>query len=92
MLTSASAGTLAQYGLTNGVLPRTYRSDSVWSYELGGKFRLWEGRAQINAAVYDLQWKDVQTFLFLAMGPYSMCRRHAVAARSSRHSCGPSGH
>jgi iron complex outermembrane recepter protein len=68
VLTSASGGTLAQYGLSNGVLPRTYRSDSVWSYELGGKFRLWEGRAQINAAVYDLQWKDVQTFLFLGDG------------------------
>ena len=68
VLTSASAGTLAQYGLTNGVLPRTYRSDSVWSYELGGKFRLWDGRAQINADVYDLEWKDVQTFLFLGDG------------------------
>jgi iron complex outermembrane recepter protein len=68
VLTSASAGTLAQYGLTNGVLPRTYRSDRVWSYELGGKFRLWDGRAQINADVYDLEWKDVQTFLFLGDG------------------------
>ena len=68
VLTSASAGTLAQYGLTNAVLPRTYRSDSAWSYELGGKFRLWDGRAQINADIYDLEWKNVQTFLFLGDG------------------------
>jgi iron complex outermembrane recepter protein len=68
VLTSAAAGLLAQYDLTTGVLPRTYDSDQVWSYELGGKFRLWDGRAQLNAAVYDLEWKKVQTFLFLGDG------------------------
>jgi iron complex outermembrane recepter protein len=68
VLTSASEGTLAQYGLTNSVLPRTYRPDSVWNYELGSKLRFWGGRAQINAAVYDLEWKDVQTFVFLGDG------------------------
>jgi iron complex outermembrane recepter protein len=68
VLTSAADGSLAQYGLTTAVMPKTYESDSVWSYELGGKMRLWEGRAQINAAIYDLEWTDVQTFLFLGDG------------------------
>jgi iron complex outermembrane recepter protein len=68
VLTSATAGTLAQYGLTDSALPRTYRSDSVWNYELGSKMRFWDGRAQINADVYDLEWKNVQTFLFTGDG------------------------
>jgi outer membrane receptor protein involved in Fe transport len=68
VLTSAADGTLAQYGLTTAVMPKTYEGDTVWSYELGGKFRLWEGRAQINAAIYDLEWSKVQTFLFLGDG------------------------
>jgi iron complex outermembrane recepter protein len=68
VLTSAADGTLAQYGLTTSVLPRTYGSDSVWNYELGGKFRLWDGRAQLNTALYDIEWKNVQTFLFLGDG------------------------
>ncbi len=68
VLTSAAQGSLAQYGLTTAVLPRTYNSDTVMSYELGGKVRLLDGRAQINAAIYDLDWKDVQTFLFLGDG------------------------
>ncbi len=68
VLTSAAQGSLAQYDLTTAVLPRTYDSDTVWSYELGGKVRLLDGRAQINTAVYDLEWKDVQTFLFLGDG------------------------
>ncbi len=66
--TSAADGSLAQYGLTTAVLPRTYDSDSVWNYELGGKFRLWDGKAQINTAVYDIEWKNVQAFLFLGDG------------------------
>ena len=28
----------------------------------------WDGRAQINAAIYDLEWRNVQTFLFLGDG------------------------
>jgi len=68
VLTSAADGSLAQYSLTTAVLPKTYSSDTVWSYELGSKIRLWDGRAQINASVYDLEWKNVQTFLFLGDG------------------------
>ena len=68
VLTSAAQGSLAQYDLTTAVLPKTYDSDTVWSYELGGKFRLLDGKAQINTAIYDLEWEDVQTFLFLGDG------------------------
>jgi iron complex outermembrane recepter protein len=69
VLTSAADGTLAgTYRLTRAVLPKTYDSDTVWSYELGGKTGFWDGRAQINAAIYDLEWRNVQTFLFLGDG------------------------
>ena len=68
VLTSASVGTLAEYGLGTSALPRTYRSDSLWNYELGSKMRFWGERAQINADVYDLQWKNVQTFFFTGDG------------------------
>jgi outer membrane receptor protein involved in Fe transport len=66
--TSAAVGTLANYGLTTAILPKTYESDTVWNYELGGKTGFWDGKAQINAAVYDLEWNNVQTFLFLGDG------------------------
>jgi outer membrane receptor protein involved in Fe transport len=68
VLTSAADGSLAQYGLTAAAMPKTYDSDTVWSYELGAKFGFWDGRAQINTAIYDLEWKNVQTFLFLGDG------------------------
>jgi iron complex outermembrane receptor protein len=66
VFSSAGASQLfGQYGLTKAVLPTTYESDSVWSYELGAKVRFWDGRAQLNTAVYQLDWKDVQTNVFL---------------------------
>ena len=66
VFSSAGQGQLfGQYGLTKAILPQTYASDSVWNYELGGKFGFLDGRAQINAAVYELRWKDVQTNVFI---------------------------
>jgi outer membrane receptor protein involved in Fe transport len=51
---------LDQFGLKPQDFPSTYKSDSVWSYELGGKFRLLDNRVQINAAVYRIDWNDAQ--------------------------------
>jgi outer membrane receptor protein involved in Fe transport len=51
---------LAQYGLQPQDVPPTYASDSVWSYELGGKFRLWRERVQLNLAAYRIDWRDAQ--------------------------------
>jgi iron complex outermembrane recepter protein len=66
VFSSAGSGQLfGQYGLTKSVLPVSYESDSVWSYELGAKFRLWDGRAQINTAIFRLDWDDVQTNVFI---------------------------
>jgi len=66
VFSSAGQGQLfGQYGLTKAVLPQTYSSDSVWNYELGGKFGFLEGKAQINAAIYELRWKNVQTNVFI---------------------------
>jgi iron complex outermembrane recepter protein len=66
VFSSAGQGQLfGQYGLTKAILPQTYGSDTVWNYELGAKFGFLDGRAQINTAVYELRWKDVQTNVFI---------------------------
>ena len=51
------------YGLSPTDLPQTYGSDSVWSYELGGKFRLLDNRVQLNGAAYRIDWKNPQVTL-----------------------------
>jgi outer membrane receptor protein involved in Fe transport len=50
---------LALVGLTVADAPATYNSDTVWSYEVGGKFRLLD-RFQLNASAFRIDWKDVQ--------------------------------
>jgi outer membrane receptor protein involved in Fe transport len=49
---------LTQLGLTQ--VPSTYSSDNVWSYELGNKSNLANGRFQINSSLFWIDWKDIQ--------------------------------
>jgi outer membrane receptor protein involved in Fe transport len=40
--------------------PLTYKQDEVNSYELGGKFRLLDGRLQINTSAFHIDWVGMQ--------------------------------
>ena len=40
--------------------PTTYDSDSVWSYELGSKNRLFGGHLILDGSVYLIKWKNIQ--------------------------------
>ena len=51
---------LALIGLTVDDAPKTYGSDSVWSYEGGGKFRLFGNKLQLNTSAYRIDWQNVQ--------------------------------
>jgi outer membrane receptor protein involved in Fe transport len=86
VLTSAAQGSLAQYDLTTAVLPRTYDSDSVWSYELGGKFRLLDGRPRSTPPSTISNGRMSKHSCSSAMAPSSMFRRHGAAASSSKDS------
>jgi outer membrane receptor protein involved in Fe transport len=40
--------------------PLKYDSDSLWSYELGTKGRYLDNRLSVNAAIYAINWKNIQ--------------------------------
>jgi len=40
--------------------PTTFKSDSVWSYELGVKSRFGRGLGNVQASVYQIDWSDIQ--------------------------------
>jgi outer membrane receptor protein involved in Fe transport len=44
---------------------RKIEPDTVWSYEVGGKNRLLDGRVQLDTSLYYIDWQDVQTILTL---------------------------
>jgi iron complex outermembrane recepter protein len=59
-----SLGTL---GLTSA--PGTFKSDSVWNYEVGGKLGLFNRMIQINASAYHIDWSNIQSFVSLSGCP-----------------------
>jgi iron complex outermembrane receptor protein len=58
---SCEAQLQLEYGSTSNVSgPISFKSDSVWSYELGEKFRTEDRRLTINASTYFEHWSGVQ--------------------------------
>ena len=48
---------LTALGISNG---NEFRSDSLWSYELGLKSAWFDGRVKTRVAIYDIDWKNTQ--------------------------------
>jgi outer membrane receptor protein involved in Fe transport len=53
------------------VVPETYNPDTVESYEIGAKNRLFEGRVQVNTSLYRATWNDIQQYASLPCGPFA---------------------
>ncbi len=54
---------VARVGLTG--TPTTYNSDSLWSYEVGAKNRLFGGRMSLDSSAYYIDWSNIQQQVFL---------------------------
>jgi iron complex outermembrane receptor protein len=57
---------LAAVGLT--AIQNKFDSDHLWSYELGAKTRWMDRRLTANVAVFDIEWSNIQTNVFLPCG------------------------
>ncbi|MDR3508152.1 MAG: TonB-dependent receptor [Caulobacteraceae bacterium] len=47
-------------------MPNTFASDSVWSYELGAKNKLFNRKLEINSSIYHIDWKSIQQVVYLS--------------------------
>jgi iron complex outermembrane receptor protein len=66
---SCEANLMQIYGTSAFVpAPDTFGPDSVWSYELGGKWRTNDARVSVNGAAYFSHWFDAQQFVPLPCG------------------------
>jgi iron complex outermembrane recepter protein len=63
------AADLATLGLTAS--PREYDSDSLWSYELGSKNRLFDGALLVDVNAYYVKWKNIQQSIRLPRCSFS---------------------
>ncbi len=46
-------------------VPKSYASDSLWSYEIGAKNTLLDRRLQIDSSLFVIDWKDIQQNVYL---------------------------
>jgi outer membrane receptor protein involved in Fe transport len=49
----------------DALTPRDVKPDTIWSYEIGSKNKLFDGRVGVDLAAYHVDWTDVQTTLVL---------------------------
>ena len=63
--------TFGYFGGGKSTEPSTYQPDSVWSYELGSKNRLFDGHLVLDSSVFLIKWKNIQTSVFLPDCAYS---------------------
>jgi outer membrane receptor protein involved in Fe transport len=68
---------LAAQGLTQS--PGIYQHDYVKSTEVGGKFRLFNGQAQVNVAAFHIEWDNVQFVESLPTCAFSYIANAATA-------------
>ena len=64
----------------NPLQPESYKSDSVWSFELGSKNRLFGGRLVLDDSVYLVKWKDIQANVSLPSCAYNFVDNLADAS------------
>ena len=57
------SGAYAPFNYTNG-WPASYRSDTVWSYEVGEKARFFNRQLTVNASAYYANWKNPQLLAY----------------------------
>ncbi|MGZ3399532.1 MAG: TonB-dependent receptor [Caulobacteraceae bacterium] len=67
----------AKLGIT--ATPATYQHDTVKSTEVGGKFRLFNGSAQVNASAFHIEWDGVQFNVSLPLCAFAYIANAAKA-------------
>ncbi len=63
-------GDLASIGVPLGAdgnrhVPGQYQSDSLWSYEIGGKNSFLDHRLQVDSSFFVINWKNIQQNVYL---------------------------
>ena len=82
----AGGFSLARNGADNSAVNERFSPEILTNYELGVKSELFDGRARFNAAVFQLDWKDLQleTFFFLVPGDATTNVELTINVQSAR--------
>ena len=70
---------LASYGYNSA--PLTFGPDHLWSYSLGEKAKLLDGRMTLNADAFYIDWEDVQTRLALNCSYFFTANKGSITSK-----------
>jgi len=59
-----AAGDFNLYSIPNPP-PNNFKSDSLWSYEIGNKSRLFDNRLSVDADFFYIDWSNIQQSIFM---------------------------
>ena len=82
----AGGVSLGRNGNDNSAVIEAFEPEILTNYEVGVKSELFDGRARLNAAVFLLDWKDLQleTFFFLVPGDVTSNVELTINVRNAR--------
>ncbi len=60
---------------------RSYKSDSLWNYEIGTKNSWFDHRLTVNAAGFDIRWSNIQQAVLLSCGFQFIANAGAAESR-----------
>ena len=87
LLVQSCLDSLAQFGLSSP--PETFKSDNLWSYEVGTKLLTANRHLRFQGDVYQLEWSDIQQSIPVGQtcgsSPVANCRRSAGSRRRGRN-------
>ncbi|HUA24937.1 MAG TPA: TonB-dependent receptor [Steroidobacteraceae bacterium] len=66
---SLCANDLANIGLN--AAPTSYNPDSLWNYETGAKWMLFDNRVSVNGDFYWIKWDNIQQLIYLPTCGYN---------------------
>jgi outer membrane receptor protein involved in Fe transport len=69
-------------------LPPTFRSDSLWNYELGFKGELFERRLTLDASVFKIDWSNIPLSVTTATGTTGMVNAGDASIKGAEGSLG----
>jgi len=62
------------------VPPAGFGPDELWNFEIGWKTEWYDGRVQLNGAVFAIRWDDIQVETFDPDSPFNVVRNEGEAS------------
>lgn len=71
--------------------PNSFKSDSLWNYEIGAKAKTSDGKLRVSASAYDIEWSKIQQSVYVSacgqqfVGNFGKARSRGIDFEAELH-------